>query len=521
MTRIILLFCLLPFANFGLFAQNPVILQPWVEVFGDSLPEQTWLGNEVRGFVPQPNFNYRSGVSMYGYLQPAVTGLYKNSGKGDISATTALQGTSATLADLNGDGKMDLIIRRNEKGIVPDTVVIYWGTAAGLDSANPTKLIGEDKYDGFGSSICLGNIVGDSITDLVITAPYYPKSAAQGKVYIYRGSPQFSTTPYITLLGDSINYGLGSDCAIGDVNNDGYNDLIIRGYYGSRTPYHAYVDIYWGGASFDTIRGLRMVGGDNPSPGLACFDVNGDGIDDLLWSNTDSVLWVYVHYGGKNFSTTPNLRLRNPASAIFGEAIINAGDMNGDGYNDIAVGSREGQVTSYVFVFSGGPQIDGEVDAYYEISQSQFGSTVAAIGDINGDGLCDIIVGAPTYPFEQNRGYWGIFLGSKNIPVTSVRKGEPPQPKSFELYQNYPNPFNGQTVISYQLKTASTVRFRITNTLGQEITTINEGEQGAGRHQIPFDGKNLASGWYVYTITVTPIGSTRSFTQSKAMILDK
>ena len=514
MRKIAVFFLLLPMV---LSAQNPVLLQPWVEVFGDS--NGTMLGSQVTGFTPKSNFNYRAGVTQVG-----KTGLYKLQNQSDKNPYGFILGDNIKLADLNGDGYVDIIIKKDGDLVTMiDTVIIYWGTDHGLDSSKTTKLCGEKRSDKFGEVICVGNIVGDSIVDLVVTAHDY--NNLQGKIYIYRGGTTFASTPYITFLGDSMRYTLGWNCAIGDINNDGFNDLILRGYfqYGPPEQRFIYLDVYLGSQNFDTLKYLRIKGKEISVKGLAVFDVNGDGIDDLLWTNRDSADWVYIHYGGSNFSATTNLRLKDPGfPAVYGVDIANAGDMNGDGYNDILIGTRTGTATSYAYIYCGGPKINGEVDAYYQKYMSDFGCSLAGIGDVNGDGLSDIIVGAPEYPnVDQEKGYWGIFLGSKNIKVTSVTKEEPKQPQSFELYQNYPNPYNGQTVISYRLDAEATVTIKIANTLGQEIATMNEGERQIGIHQRLFDAKDLSSGWYVYTLTVTPKNNSQRYTQSRAMILQK
>ncbi|HRQ55277.1 MAG TPA: T9SS type A sorting domain-containing protein [Ignavibacteriaceae bacterium] len=70
----------------------------------------------------------------------------------------------------------------------------------------------------------------------------------------------------------------------------------------------------------------------------------------------------------------------------------------------------------------------------------------------------------------------------------------------FVLYQNYPNPFNPSTKIEYKLMQASDVKFNVFNILGEKVIEQNFGYQTAGSYKIDFDGKNLPSGVYVYSI---------------------
>ncbi len=79
-------------------------------------------------------------------------------------------------------------------------------------------------------------------------------------------------------------------------------------------------------------------------------------------------------------------------------------------------------------------------------------------------------------------------------------------PERFVLSQNYPNPFNPSTVIAYELPRRSTVTLTIYNILGQEVRTLVDREQPAGRHQVTWDGHNgsggeVASGVYLYRLT--------------------
>ena len=68
------------------------------------------------------------------------------------------------------------------------------------------------------------------------------------------------------------------------------------------------------------------------------------------------------------------------------------------------------------------------------------------------------------------------------------------------LYQNYPNPFNPSTKIEYKLLQATDVNFKVFNILGEKVFEQNFGYQTAGSYKVNFDGKNLPSGVYVYSI---------------------
>ena len=88
-------------------------------------------------------------------------------------------------------------------------------------------------------------------------------------------------------------------------------------------------------------------------------------------------------------------------------------------------------------------------------------------------------------------------------------------PTDFTLSQNYPNPFNPSTKISFTLPKASNVTLKVYNVLGQEVATIFQGFQNAGKYTATFEGVNLASGIYFYTLHAD------NFNMTKKMILMK
>jgi hypothetical protein len=98
-------------------------------------------------------------------------------------------------------------------------------------------------------------------------------------------------------------------------------------------------------------------------------------------------------------------------------------------------------------------------------------------------------------------------------------------PNRYELFQNFPNPFNPTTSISYDIPKAAQVTIKIYDLLGKEVFSLSEYKQ-AGSYEVKFDGSNLASGMYFYTIKAETFQlSSQSgrdvFTDTKKMVLLK
>ena len=108
--------------------------------------------------------------------------------------------------------------------------------------------------------------------------------------------------------------------------------------------------------------------------------------------------------------------------------------------------------------------------------------------------------------------------------ITRIKNSKINIPNHFELEQNYPNPFNPSTIISYLIPSVGTSRdlsvlLKVYDVLGREIATLVNQEKPAGKYQIKFDAKNLASGIYFYRLSAA--NNTTKFVQTKKMILMK
>jgi len=467
-------------------------LELWTEVFGTVDFQE--LGRVVTGLTPSANLPYRMAVARVGF-----TGLYVLDDSVDTEPQLTIAGGDWLVqGDLNDDGWEDIVVNRGWD--TEDTLWFYWGTPSGIDTTNVMTVVGFES--GRFKPGWIGDLNNDERPDLVVCAANYG-GLHEGKVYFYLSPVLNAAVPTDSLVGDSAERRLGRIVRGGDVNGDGYTDLFVRG---SKQDVEDYVDVYWGVAG-DTLNlelDLRLETAYLTNRhALAVFDLNGDGIDDLMWTARDSLDCVYVHYGGSSFSVVPDLRLANPTILPdFGREITNAGDMNGDGYDDLAVGCPEASITSgVVYIFAGGPTVDGEFDAAISMSnQSLFGISISSLGDVSGDGLSDIVVGAPTWPFFDEKGYWGIYKGHDGI-VNDVPIDDG-IPLSFEFFSPYPNPFNPSTLITYILDREAEVTLDVYDVLGQLVGDLDGGTKESGVHSVTFDGSSLSSGVYFFRLNV-------------------
>jgi hypothetical protein len=393
------------------------------------------------------------------YAQPGRVHVFLGSARGpSASASLTLDtpygldssfGSSvASVGDVNGDGYADLAVGADTTMGSTGQVYVYLGSATGLSPTPSITLTAPDGHIGrFGAAVAgAGDVNGDGYADLAVGAD--EMMDATGRVYLYLGSAAgFGAMPALRVDGpDGRNGHFGASLAGGgDLNGDGYADLVV-GAWGA-LELKGRVHVFLGSVTgLTSTPALSLTGADSSwsyfSTSLASAgDLNGDGYADLVVGAPAALQFtgrVHVYLGSATGPRdTPALSLTGPDGngTHFGTGVASAGDLNGDGYADLAVGAN-GQAGSSVwgrvhlyFGSAAGPSATSFHTLTAPGRTAGFGHSLASAGDLNGDGHTDLVVGclagAPDIEIGAVRVYLGSATGPGDTPFLSLeRPGE-------------------------------------------------------------------------------------------------
>jgi FG-GAP repeat len=325
--------------------------------------------------------------------------------------------------DYNCDGYSDLAVGSpGDDSFYPDAgrVRVYFGNKESIVDNMADGLLGgynELDMDGrAGDTIAaVGDLNGDGCADLVWSIPANPPITTAGHVFLFSGSPgtTFDGLPDTELSSGEASDGYGRAAAgVGDLNGDNFDDFYVLTLKGA-TIYHGEAGIRNDTSSdgiLETAERFSMVKG--------AGDINGDGAADLIageeFALVDGVItgaaYVYLGVPGDGVDSGSRFTLNGRGyHDLFGATVASAGDVNGDGFSDVlAANVRDadngrGQSGSVDLFLGGKGNFDVKPDVTLSgtISNDYFGGAMLGVGDVNGDGFGDVLIGAPQSDIDQ------------------------------------------------------------------------------------------------------------------------
>ncbi|MFA7403543.1 MAG: Ig-like domain-containing protein [Pelobacteraceae bacterium] len=234
-------------------------------------------------------------------------------------------------------------------------------------------------------AVAIGDVNGDGKNDVVLTTSSYNNNAYDYKFFVYLQNSAGSLAPPIIYSTSGSYTDHAMTVAIGDINNDGKNDVTIG--------YPSKFEVFYQNKSGGLDPAISFVATDTYR--MKIVDINKDGLKDVI-----GIGWASVSIWKQNANGT-----LDPPQRYFvtlnGYNDLDVGDVNNDRLNDIIVSSGQG-LNPTIAVLTG--KADGALNGPVYYSTGNAATSSLAVGDINGDNLNDIVSGSAGAYYQNNSG---------------------------------------------------------------------------------------------------------------------